>query len=188
MSLTVKNRLAQLKNAVEKIADEKHRQGLMERAGTQAGHKVLGLLRIAAPKGKTEPSFTAPSGRTISHGRPSERLGHGTLDSQWGAPTVETIDNGARVIVTSSAPHMQLLLEGAPHHPIPRTGEANLIFWIIEGNRRFVGRRLPNGHPGFPPATFVDEAINKRGGRRIILENFSLFTREVLSPIRTFFS
>ncbi len=187
MTLKVENRLKGLKTAVEKINDENQKKRILAVEAGETGRKVLGLLRAAAPKGKAEPGFGGPlTGRRIKHERPSIRLGHGTLESNWGTPAVRTTTEGAKFFIRSSAAHMQILLDGAKEHPIPLSGIKYLSFWWFRGSAGVETFRGIDKHPGFAKAAFVKQARGPMGGDRIIQEGVGRGAREMISPLRVF--
>lgn len=187
MSLRVVNRIPAMRAAILAAADERSRQDVMKEAARSSGAKVLRIMRRTAPEGKSEEAINLPDGTTIKHDRPSIRQGHGTLDTGWGAPDVSEIENGASFRIFSNRPHMKYLLFGASPHPIAAVNAPFLVFWWFKRGRGFVGPDLPKGHPGFQPATFVEESLGPLKGRKIIQDSVNENTFRVLNPLREFF-
>lgn len=188
MSLQVRDRIEELKRAFEESSDPKRHQKIMAEAARKVAPQLLTLLRREAPEGSrwTEPaySYVALNGQdvVINHGRPSRRLGLGTLESQWGSPEIEPIDGGAKFTIYSNAPQMRWLLDGTRPHPIQ--GHPILSFWWFKKSTVFFDTNLPIGHPGFHPRdTFIERVMNPRG-ENMIKAAWNEGQRNILSPLR----
>jgi hypothetical protein len=185
MTLKIKNKIVKFKLVIDEVGDLDRMRRLMAVEASESGGRVLRLMRRAAPEGKVEPGFTGPlTGREIEHGRPSLRLGDGTLEEGWGAPGIQTTDDGARFIIRSTARHMPILLAGAKRHDIPSRPGYLSFFWfrVGEGAETFRGV----DHPGFDRATFVQEARGPMGGDRIVTNSVVRGAKRVIAPLRKF--
>jgi hypothetical protein len=184
MTLKVKNKILKFKLAINEAGDLDRMRRIMAAEAGESGEKVLRLMRRAAPKGKVEPGFTGPlTGREIEHGRPSLRLGDGTLEEGWGPPGIQTTDDGAKFIIRSTARHMLILLAGAKRHSIPSQPGYLSFFWFRAnaGVETFTGI---GDHPGFKPATFVRDARGPMGGDQIVEDATIRGAKKVIAPLR----
>jgi len=173
----IANRIPELLETIETAFGQKAIRKETIVAAEKAGQPVLRLLRKYAPEGSVEPAYDFGQ-RVISHGRPSLRLGHGTLESQWGTPTIGSGENDSlNLIFESNAPHMPFLIHGTVPHRIPVSGATFLSFWwgsplkwsspFEPGGQIF----MHVNHPGYYWArfvNFVDNALTKGKGREII--------------------
>ena len=187
------NRFSELTQALEQMSQSTHVQQSLRPVAETAGQRSLAELRQAAPVGKLEPNYEAVrsdgSTYTISHGRPSLRLHGSSLASNWGAPEIQTQDNGVSFTILSNAPHMGLLLAGSPAHPIQKQSEQPLSFYSFSQNTPIIYGLFTEAtinHPGFSPSTFVEDTL-ARGLRN---ETRQLLTRgvdNIRKPLTQFF-
>ena len=185
--IKVVNRIQELASALESIGTKRSRQDAARRALETVDDDALDVLRRTAPKGKSEPSFQLSHTHQVSHGRPSKRLGHGRLEDQWARPEIGDLPAGAEVIFSSNAPHMRLLLEGAPRHPLEANQAQVMTFWWFRKQVGMALPYLPKDHPGFESRIgFIEEAL-EGGGRALFEQAVRNVAPDLIGPIRRFF-
>lgn len=101
--------------------------------------------------------------------------------------TVDTSENAApmaRAFEYGSGLHATK--EPAKLYPIRAKNASNLVFWWERGNKWFVGKQLPYGHPGVAPRPYLIPAIeqNKPSIKARII---SFFKRGLLDSIKVEF-
>lgn len=182
----IKNRIPEL---ISELEGFKASQALKFSAA-EASQILLAEMRNRTPVGRVEPNYTIKKSYgslTISHGRPSLRQHGMTLGSGWVDPQVETnAKRGISFKLISVAPHMQLLLEGAPPHSIPRAGHSIQSFWWYGAPYTFKASIYSRTfHPGFEGKTFVDDSVERI--RPIILMKLREGTELAIAGFRKFF-
>lgn len=189
MSLTVINRVAELRNALYKTSEYRHRQDVMHDKAIRGVETMLFFTRREAPKGSVEPSWATPRG-TINHGRPSIRQHGITLDASM-VQGVERTTNGAAFMITSNAPHAFWQIYGTPPHPI--SGRPLLAFWWgsplrwspYRGGKPGAYHFPSVSHPGTPPNNFPLRAAIQN--RPTMLQLTRQAVREIAQPLYSFF-
>lgn len=186
MAVKIENRIPELIETLEMLADRDHHRRQMRKAMAEAAPVVHSLLKRRAPDG----------GRWVEPGlvnrepRPSLRLFGMTLAMGWNEPEIETIAGrqaGAQFVITSAAPHMEYLLAPEPRardYQIPRRIENDLVFYW----HRFSKWMITFGvtHPGSNRSTFVDDAWLGSGEDSTTLE-VQRGLEGIVLPLRRFF-
>ena len=93
-------------------------------------------------------SHNVPVGRPETTNKPIGAL-KGSIHAE--------VESRRKAIVRIGGPESAAISveKGAPHHPIPKAGkQARLNFFWQKKGRRFVGPRLPKGHPGNRPQPY----------------------------------
>lgn len=191
------NRINELVQAIEKVADPENVNEKLEEAALESSRIFFPLLKRLAPVGQEEPSFRHPvSGNFVSHGRPSIRLHGMTLEQGWQQPEIIKTPKGMHMRFHNTAPHIRLVMAGAPGHNIPgRSLQYPLTFWWGTplrwppkdgqgpGPRAF----FEVNHPGFKGNNFARRAWQRVEGKASTQERFRKGVQEMFGPLDDFF-
>lgn len=187
----VKNRIPGLIERLNRVQSRQSINSFVTNTGTAIGERVLLNLRRNQPVGSTEPDYETRKGTTVSHGRPSHRLyGAGSdIGSSWLAPEIGFASDGGQVTISSTAPHIEYVIDKAKPHSI--SGSRGLSFWWgsplrWSPSRIDPGAQLMSGvnHPGHPGNPFVDRSIED--ARPQNLEELRRRMSDMWQPVRSF--
>lgn len=187
------DRLDELKRALSCMASPAFIHSQIRPIAEVAGYQATSALRDNAPVGKVEPDYTITrrdgSTFTVSHGRPSARLGLGVLSDQWSEPELENMENGVSFTAISTAPHMKFILEGTRGHDIPKRVPGPMSFWWHkQGDYVTTPWNLPQSFHKDPqrPSDFVEQTL-ARGLENDIATHLDSGIHAILKPLKEFY-